>query len=138
MPLSSVFSDNQLNWKKDLNELTIRHKTYENHINYIDNFRLTFSYLLYAKCIKMHLNKCIKMQMKKLVCIISILLDPHTNLGSAFLQQFRGSWFLGKRLHTNPWLEQSEFSLYIKNIYIYLFGSTRSQLQHVGSFRCGL
>ena len=27
--------------------------------------------------------------MKKLVCIISILLDPHTNLGSAFLQQFR-------------------------------------------------
>lgn len=36
-----------------------------------------------------------KMQMKKLVCIISILLDPHTNLGSAFLQQLRGvmvSW----------------------------------------------
>lgn len=60
MPLSSVFSDNQLTWKKDLNELTTGRKTYENHINYIDNFRLTFSYLLYAKCIKMHLNKCIK------------------------------------------------------------------------------
>ena len=89
MPLSSVFSDNQLNWKKDLNELTTEHKTDENHINYVDNFRLTLSYLLYAKGIKMHLNKCIQMQMKKLVCIISILLDPHTNLGSAFLQQFR-------------------------------------------------
>ena len=59
MPFSSVFSDNQLNWKKDLNELTTGHKTYENHINYIDNFRLTLSYLLYTKCIKIHLNKCI-------------------------------------------------------------------------------
>ena len=41
--------------------------------------------------------------MKQFICIISILLYPHTNLWSAFFNSSGGSWLLGKRLRTYPW-----------------------------------
>lgn len=48
-------------------------------------------------------------------------IDPHTNLGSAFLQQLRGSWFLGRdsiQIHGQCRLN-SPFTL--KNIYIFIY-----------------